>query len=332
MVKWGVMTVVSSASVAAFQRRKVHLRLSVSHACQLNCAFCHQEGIDSHWQPIFMDPKFFEHLTGAYASLGGCEINLSGGDPLMHPAIGSLIEIGYESGVPLSICTNGLALSRISKEIAAGKIHRVKLSFHSFSRDKPLLGERWNPEHVLTNIRRVINLGGKITVNFTMTSRNIDQVSRLLDISEEIGFDILLIDLIPSRFQGIDPALSDFEHSTTEALLAARSSSTTDEVERSGAVIRHFTSAAGRDWMYKNVNNGLHFTGMCDGCDLRSSCGEGVFTLRVDSEAKFAPCLIRRDLDLKCPAPSDYQSVYDTMAATVDRMFPAEQSESNFHA
>jgi hypothetical protein len=55
--------------------------------------------------------------------------------------------------------------------------------------DSYLLGDAWNPKHVMKNITSAIALGTKVTVNFNVTSRNFSQIGRLLDASEKIGFD-----------------------------------------------------------------------------------------------------------------------------------------------
>ena len=116
-----------------FNHMEGKLRISVTHACQLQCQFCHREGIDPHWVPVHISLNYFRDLIKAYSSIGGLYIELTGGEPLCHPEIQNLVEIGSSRRRHLIICTNGLLLNKIQTQLEAGLVHQIKLSLHSTS-------------------------------------------------------------------------------------------------------------------------------------------------------------------------------------------------------
>ena len=67
-------------ATAKFNRMQGKLRVSLTHACQLRCRFCHQEGIESHWNALHMPIDYFDALLNAYAEIGGIYLELTGGN------------------------------------------------------------------------------------------------------------------------------------------------------------------------------------------------------------------------------------------------------------
>jgi hypothetical protein len=112
------------------------------------------------------------------------------------------------------------------------------------------------------------------------------------------------------------------EDSQLEAILEDRSIGVRNETDRSGAFIRHYASPSGNNWMIKSVKFGLLFTDMCNKCTKQEKCGEGVFTLRVDSEGCFRPCLLRPDLERICQDKLSRDTVMETFISCIQTMFP----------
>ncbi|TWJ25511.1 radical SAM protein [Micromonospora endolithica] len=290
-------------AVGRFSSMLGRLRVSVTHACQLHCKFCHQEGIQSHWRPIHMSVGTFDRLVDAFVEIGGYEIDVTGGDPLVHPEIAGILRVLGGRRLRRALCTNGLLLDRVVPELEAGCVDEVKISVHASddSVGKALLGRAWSSARLDGMLLLLQQIGVPTTMNFSVTSENFGEFDAVLEKSFEMGTNLLVIDLIGTRWDLQQEELCDTSSDPIIEKLSSLSTLSSVTRDRTGCRISVFKGPGGQRWMVKDVRNGLLFTGMCNGCALKKRCGEGVFVLRVDAEGAFRPCLIRPDLEVVHP-------------------------------
>ncbi|MEH0985967.1 radical SAM protein [Micromonospora sp. CPCC 205556] len=289
------------AALGRFNEMSGRLRVSVTHACQLRCKFCHQEGISDHWQPIHMDPVVFGRVVDAFCALGGKEIDVTGGDPLVHPRIIEVLEHLADRNIHRALCTNGLLLHRVRKPLEQGYIDEIKLSVHASSDSvgKELLGAAWSEKQMDAMLGLARDVGVAVTINFSVTSENVQEFEMVLQKSLAMRTNLLVIDLIGTRWDLQQRGLRETSTNAIVSRIAALAEPAGVVHDRTGCRMTRFTSPTGNLWMVKDVRNGLLFTGMCNGCQLKQRCGEGVFVLRIDSRGTFRPCLIRPDLEVR---------------------------------
>lgn len=82
------------------------LRLITTRACPLLCGFCSVSAGPGRRE--MMDPNAADRLLRQFASQGGSEITLTGGEPLIHPAIDQLAGTAQELGLDVTLFTMGL--------------------------------------------------------------------------------------------------------------------------------------------------------------------------------------------------------------------------------
>ncbi|WP_186000965.1 MULTISPECIES: radical SAM protein [unclassified Streptomyces] len=290
-----------------YNNRLGRLRVSITHACQLRCTFCHREGIESHWSPRHMPTEVFRALLSAFGSMGGREVNVTGGDPLVHPRAGLVLEELQNFDGHRALCTNGLLLRRIYDQLRPDLIDEVKISVHASSdaTGKKLLGAAWSSAVVVDGLKILSERRIPFTMNFSVTSENVAELPEVLERSRRIGANVLIIDLISTRWDTCQDSLNNVDFDAAVEKIAALCGDPVTIRDRTGCVLTRFTTPEGNTWTIKDVRNGVLFTGMCNACRLRTSCGEGVFALRVDSEHTLRPCLLRRDLDQPMEARLD---------------------------
>lgn len=286
-------------SVNRFNQLSGRLRISVTHSCQLSCKFCHREGIDSHWQPIHMSIEFFQSLVDSFSHIGGREINLTGGEPLMHPQISDLIERASNPQWKLALCTNGLLLERVFPQVERKLLDEIKLSLHATSDDigKEMLGEVWSQAKLERNIETAIGLGANIKLNYTYTQVNSSCIEDILHKASKWDVDLMILDLIATRWSENDNGLGRLSVKELETLFAQYARPVGIIADNTGCKLRLYKTPTGKNWTLKDADYGLLFTKMCRNCALRNICGEGVFVLRVDANHVFRPCLLRKDLE-----------------------------------
>lgn len=282
------------------------LRVSVCHACQLRCVFCHREGIANHWAPVFLDPTSFDVLLRAYRTVDGREVNLTGGEPTLHPAIGELLEVaGRDRTWRLTLHTNGLAIDRVLPQLRRGLVDEVRVSLHSTddSFGKKFLGRAWSFGAIAKGIVAVRDAGTTVTAVFTYSVETAGFLRDVVRLVDALGINLLVLDLISTRWMRVhERARGAGKDDVIEAL---RPHGTIVGIEHDGGGCGLLTlrTRNGNRWQVKDVKFGRQFARVCQECALRKECGEGVYALRVDATGVFRPCLLRGDLERRLAVP-----------------------------
>jgi GTP 3',8-cyclase len=117
----------------AFDRfgRKIHyLRISLTDHCNLRCIYCMPEEIPFRAPAEMMQDDEVLKLTRLFADLGFDKIRLTGGEPTVRAHIVEIVRgITTTPGVrSVSMTTNGVLLSKLSKPLADAGLERVNIS------------------------------------------------------------------------------------------------------------------------------------------------------------------------------------------------------------
>jgi MoaA/NifB/PqqE/SkfB family radical SAM enzyme len=92
----------------------IHLQLSVTNTCNLNCSFCSFKNRDSHSELSLDEVR---DIIDAFAALGIEAVTLTGGgEPLCHPYINEIISLCRQKQVKTALVTNGLLLETLNDE------------------------------------------------------------------------------------------------------------------------------------------------------------------------------------------------------------------------
>jgi cyclic pyranopterin phosphate synthase len=285
-----------------FNAMQGKLRVSVTHACQLECRFCHQEGIERHWQATHMSVEFFRSIVEAYAEIGGKYIEITGGEPTIHPKIGELVDSITNPDLNLILCTNGLRLDRLQEQVVQKKIDLIKLSLHateSSDSTKRLLGSAWDFSRLKKNVEQALRHGANFQVVFTHTKQNSRYLESVLQHALVWDVDLQVVDLISSRIKR--PAEELGYVSGDEGERIVRQYAVLERVvsDRTGSILKLYRTPTGKSWEIKDFHYGVLHSSMCEGCTKRPECGEGIYALRIDATGMIKPCLLREDLQFR---------------------------------
>lgn len=111
-----------------FHRPIISLRISITNRCNVNCFYCHHDGIIP--QSYEMTPSEIEKVAQVAQKIGIKKIRLSGGEPLIRDDItdivGKISAIGFKD---VSLTTNGTLLGKYAEELVNAGLDRVNVSF-----------------------------------------------------------------------------------------------------------------------------------------------------------------------------------------------------------
>lgn len=143
--------------------------VTITSACNLDCPICYVHNRSEG--PYHMGVDEFRAVLDHLVRDQGGEldiVNLTGGEPTVHPRLLELLEVARDAGVHrVTLCTNGLRLARDESLVAelARLRARVALSFDTFEReaDHTLQGA-----HVLAHKLRCLDLLERYEVDTTL--------------------------------------------------------------------------------------------------------------------------------------------------------------------
>lgn len=97
--------------------RRNTLQIFITNACNLKCTGCFARNImsmDQKYKHISIDE--YEFVVKSFLDKGGKQINLLGGEPLLHPNLKDILKINKEFNIKTTIYTNGTLLDKYDKE------------------------------------------------------------------------------------------------------------------------------------------------------------------------------------------------------------------------
>jgi uncharacterized radical SAM superfamily Fe-S cluster-containing enzyme len=150
--------------------QKVRLPVvTITSACNLDCPICyvHNKNDDAYHMPVEDFAQILEHLKADHG--GELDIiNLTGGEPTMHPRLFDFLAMAKAAGIHrVTVCSNGIRLAKDEAFVArlAELGARVALSFDTFDKhaDKLLQGAQ-----LLATKLRCLDLLDKYRVDTTL--------------------------------------------------------------------------------------------------------------------------------------------------------------------
>ncbi|MCA9677253.1 MAG: radical SAM protein [Myxococcales bacterium] len=274
-------------------------RLAVINACNLDCAFCHNEAMANPRRGgVRRDVLGVDDLVAiasAWARLGGAQINLTGGEPLALPELVPLIEAIDKRATRIALNSNVLLAERLLRRPRVAAIDVILASLHTLDdatwRDQ--LGGR-RARDATDAIVALARHGYRVDLNYSLGPANRDHFDDVLDFALAHDLHLKAIALVRSStapgFYGgdwVDPAW-------LAARLDARGAACEGSRDSFGG--RRTTYRIGRCKIeVKNIAAGRLHTDFCRGCLHQAQCGEGIYGLRTGVDGLLKPCLLRRD-------------------------------------
>jgi len=184
------MTPETPGAPGAYPLRMVYVYLT--RDCNLACRHCwiapkyQRSGVAADYLPL----DFFTAILDEAQHLGAQAVKLTGGEPLLHPEIGTVISRVRDSGLRLTMETNGtLVTPRIAADIAAGKQPFVSVSLDGGDAavHEGVRGVRGCFDAACNGITLLSDAGVAPQVIMTVMRANRDHVRYVVRLAESLG-------------------------------------------------------------------------------------------------------------------------------------------------
>ncbi len=117
-----------------FNRKITNLRISVTDRCNLNCFYCHKEGIFQRSENELTSDEIKE-ITTAFKELGIKKVKITGGEPLLRNDIVEIVQ-KIPKFDEVSMTTNGILLEKYAFDLKESGLSRVNISLDTLNGEK----------------------------------------------------------------------------------------------------------------------------------------------------------------------------------------------------
>lgn len=271
-----------------YNRPVTSLRISITTKCNLNCFYCHKDGIVPSSQEMTADE--IEKACKVASRLGITKIRLSGGEPLLRDDIITIIEkistIGFKD---ISLTTNGTLLEEYSSKLKEAGLNRVNVSLDTLDSNtyKFITGKN-HLEKVKAGIKAAVKAGlYPIKVNMVMMKNiNSHEIWDMFKFCHQQGAILQLIELLTTE-QCPGNGFEKYHYNLAE--IEKKLSKIADKVKTRKFMQdrRKYYINGGEIEIVRPMDN----TRFCENCTR----------MRITPDGKLKPCLLRNDnlIDMK---------------------------------
>ena len=179
----------------------------LTEECNLRCRHCwispRFQGTERSQCHLALD--LFASIIEQAIPLGLTGVKLSGGEPLLHPAILGIIQFAKARGLHITLETNGvLCTEPLARALAGqdGAIVSVSLDGADAETHEWVRGVRGCFEATLRGVRHLVEAALKPQIIFTIIRRNVDQVEKVIRLAEDLGAGSLKFNMLQPTERG----------------------------------------------------------------------------------------------------------------------------------
>jgi len=262
-----------------------NLRISITQRCNMRCIYCHHEGENGDGKKE-ISAEEFERVLRIAKDSGIKKLKITGGEPLMRKDVCALIETAKMYMDDISITTNGYLLPIYATKLKDSGLNRANISLDSLNRERYRAITSGNLDRAIRGIESAKDAGIKpIKLNMVVLKGFNDcELWDVAEFSRQNGCILQLIELEATRDGEADEFYKRYHSDLTgvEEELASKA-------ERIEVRTMHHRKKYFVDGAEIEVVRPMHNSEFCANCTR----------LRVTSEGRLKPCLLRDDeLDL----------------------------------
>jgi cyclic pyranopterin phosphate synthase len=267
-----------------YGRPLLNLRIALTRPCNLHCSFCHAEGEDKFAENhVEITADEVVRIAKVAVRLGVSRIKLTGGEPLLRKDIVQIVRgIASIPGLEeLSMTTNGTLLEPLARELRANGLKRVNINLPTIDGEIycKLTGGRL--QNVLDGVKAAVEAGlNPVKLNMlVLRGVNDFQVAEMIDFAREVGAVLQLIELEPINISREYYATYHKPLDEYEEMLKQKAVKVETRKYMQNRRIFHLQDVK------VEVVHPIENTDFCWHCTR----------LRVTSDGKLKPCLMRND-------------------------------------
>ena len=266
-----------------YERPIVSLRITLTNRCNVNCLYCHHDGMVKSRDEMTADELYT--ICKIAKKLGVKKIRLSGGEPLLKKDIVEIVEkIASLDFKDISMTTNGILLEKYAQNLKDAGLDRVNVSLDTLDRKTfEFITKKDYLEDAKRGIIKAVEVGlYPVKINMViMKDINQNEIDDMFEFCKEHDIVLQLIELIESENCDDDKFSADYHYKLDD--IESELADIADEVHE-----RKFMQ--GRKKYY--IDGGeIEVVKPVDNASFCAKCSR----LRITPDGKIKPCLLRND-------------------------------------
>ena len=266
-----------------YDRPILSLRVTITNRCNVNCIYCHHDGMRSSKNE--MTPDEIHKICQIAKRIGVRKIRLSGGEPLIRKDIVEIVSkinsVGFKD---ISLTTNGILLEKYAEDLKEAGLDRVNVSLDTLNAETyEFITKKDYLESAKKGILKSVEVGlYPVKINMVvMKGINEHEVKDMFKFCKENNMVLQLIELIESENCDDDKFSAEYHYKLD--MIEERLADIADDVKE-----REFMQ--GRKKYY--IDGGeIEVVKPVDNSKFCANCTR----LRVTPDGKIKPCLLRND-------------------------------------
>jgi len=289
-------------------------RVAVVNKCNMNCFFCHNEGMDNPRSPGDKVPlkkvgneampiQNIIRLMNDFCELGGTQLNITGGEPLARKDICDVLRAVKKRKTKVVLNSNVLLADRLLNEPKIDTVDAIYASLHTTKEEdfRDHLGIGGGAKRVMQNMVLLAQHGYRVQINYSLGEFNKEQFGAVMDFALENDIDLKAITLIRSD-ENKEQYGENKDWTNPKWLTNALESRDMEQINQREGFGGHVTAYRQRNGRFpnhkveiKNVGQGRLVTDFCKSCAHASKCGEGIYAVRSGVDGIWKPCLLNKE-------------------------------------
>lgn len=268
----------------SFGRKLNSLRISITQKCNLQCFFCHKEGETASNNE--MTPEEIGKIAGIASKLGIRKIKLTGGEPLLREDVPEIIHEIAQYADETSLTTNGVLLEKCAQALHDAGLKRINVSLCSTSSENfRKITQKEHLEQVKDGIKAALRSGlYPVKINMVvLRGINVDEIPQAIDFAQETNVILQLIEFQPIQQENV-VYWKDFHYDLAPIEEWLKKKAVSIEENSLHKRKRYLLKRNGGS-AFVEIVRPMHNSGFCQNCTR----------LRVTSDGKLKPCLLRND-------------------------------------
>ena len=249
------------------------LQWHITHKCNLRCLQCYQEDYSNDLNLKQISKIFFDYMEYLIANDFKGHINITGGEPFLHPDFFNIINLFEENNITFGILTNGTLLDEdmVKRLSEYNNLSFVQISLDGTKRMHDSIRGKGNFKKAINGIRLLNKHHIQSMTAFTAHKKNIHKLKPLIRLAKRKKVTVFWADrLIPTST--CDDMLSTDEFLKMAEILH-KESLKAEKSKRCSTEIR--------------VNRALMFLG---GSNTIYHCSAGITLLTILANGDLLPC------------------------------------------
>lgn len=285
------------------RRKPSYLRVVVTKACALSCAFCHEEGMAAAQRQRGLSLETLQKSMAVAVRAGVRKFKFLGGEPLLRKDLPLLIahlkQISPNSDI--SLITAGAAPNHLLRAVFEAGLDRANCSIHGWSPDAFAANggdaRLWLMRQI--NLQYLVELGRPLKLNYVYTGAAFqrEDLQALLDWAADRPVVVNVLDELGDtemNAQTIMKLLHELRGPWEDVdFVPDPDSLSTHHLRwRDGLQVEVKTEQLGElaPWSH------------CSDCFFKARCREGIYALRLTPDGHLRLCMDRPDVELPLAA------------------------------